>query len=159
MVQFFPVLDGIRKHRKVNRGWRVITASTLIKIEFYHLDPMNIVWHGNYPRFLEQARCVLLDKIGYNYEQMEQSGYAWPIVDMRIKYVRPGVRAQQIKVAATLKEYENRMKIDYLITDAETGERMTRAQTIMVAVRMRDNEMQFASPAAFTDRVEALLCA
>ena len=30
-----------------------------IKIPFYDLDPMNIVWHGNYIKYLEQARCKL----------------------------------------------------------------------------------------------------
>jgi len=30
-----------------------ITTETNIKVEFYDLDPMNIVWHGNYVKYLE----------------------------------------------------------------------------------------------------------
>ena len=67
----------------------MISAEVIIKIQFYDLDPMRIVWHGNYPRFLEQARAVLFEKISFGYREMSESGFAWPIVDMRIKYVRP----------------------------------------------------------------------
>lgn len=31
-----------------------------IKVPFYDLDPMNIVWHGNYVKYMEEARCDFL---------------------------------------------------------------------------------------------------
>ena len=68
---------------------------------------MQVVWHGNYPRYLEQARCILLDRIDYNYSQMIASGYIWPIVDMRIKYVRSVRFGQEIRVTATIAEFES----------------------------------------------------
>jgi hypothetical protein len=37
-------------------------------------------------------------------------------------------------VRADLVEWKNRLKIHYLISDAETGERLTRASTVQVAV-------------------------
>jgi acyl-CoA thioester hydrolase len=54
-------------------------------------------------------------------------------------------------------EWENRLKINYLISDAETGERMTRASSIQVAVAIESREMQLASPQVFTDAVERVL--
>jgi len=135
----------------------MISAEVLIKAQFYDLDPMHIVWHGNYVRFLEQARCALLDKIDYNYSEMLRSGYAWPVVDLRIKYVRPVRFGQEVTARATLAEYENRIKIDYRIADLATGDVLTKAQTIQVAVDVASNEMCFESPAALTDRVRRLL--
>ena len=41
------------------------------KVDFNDCDPMRIVWHGNYINYFERARCALLDKIGYNYIDME----------------------------------------------------------------------------------------
>ena len=55
------------------------------KIDFFEVDSMKIVWHGNYINYFERARCALLDKIGYNYIAMEESGYSYPVVDVRIK--------------------------------------------------------------------------
>ncbi len=137
----------------------MITASVQIQAQFYHLDPMEVVWHGNYVRFFEQARCALLDKIDYNYPQMRDSGYMWPIVDMRVKYVRPVSFAQEINIEATLVEYENRLKINYLITDVKTGEKLTKGFTIQVAVDGDTQEMQFESPAILFDKVKEATCA
>ena len=135
----------------------MISASVTLKAQFYDLDPMQVVWHGNYARFLELARCALLDKIEFNYVEMAQTRYVWPIVDMRIKYVRPIRFAQNITVTATLSEYENRIKIDYLIIDAATSEALTKAQTIQVAVDTATNEVCIESPAELQDKVRRLL--
>jgi acyl-CoA thioester hydrolase len=131
----------------------VITARVAATVQFYDLDPMQVVWHGHYPRFLEQARCALLDKIAFNYREMARTRFIWPIVDMRIKYVRPARFAQQLEIEATLVEYENRLKIEYEIRDRESGEVLTRAHTIQVAVDAKTGELEFASPAALVDAV------
>jgi acyl-CoA thioester hydrolase len=136
----------------------MISADISIKSQFYDLDPMGIVWHGNYARFFEQARCALLDKLDYNYQQMNDSGYAWPIVEMRIKYVRPIRFPQEIVVTATLIEYENRLKINYLIVDSVTSEKLTKGFTIQVAVDKKTDEMLFQSPTVLYRKVEKLLC-
>ena len=112
----------------------MISAEVLIKAQFYDLDPMQIVWHGNYARFLEEARCALLDLIGYNYPEMAKSGFVWPVVDMRIKYIRPVRFAQTVRVTAILTEYENRLRIEYRITDTATDELLTKASTTQLAV-------------------------
>lgn len=137
---------------------KMISADIIIKTQFYDLDPMEVVWHGNYVRFFEQARCALLDKLDYNYQRMSESGFAWPIVDMRIKYVRPLGFPQSVKVIATLAEYENRLKINYIIQDIQSSERLTKGYTIQVAVDKRTEEMLFQSPIAFRQKVEEILC-
>ena len=50
-----------------------------LKISFEDLDSMNVVWHGNYVRYMEQARCDLLEKMGYTYFDMKKEGYAYPV--------------------------------------------------------------------------------
>lgn len=135
----------------------MITASVIIKAQFYDLDPMQVVWHGNYVRFLEQARCALLDKIEFNYEEMARTRYAWPIVDLRIKYVKPVRFGQEIKVDASLAEYENRIKIDYVITDVDSGEIITKANTIQIAVDMDLNEACLESPPELVAKVRRRL--
>ncbi len=120
---------------------------------FHDLDPMNIVWHGHYVKYLELARCALLQKIDYDYPAMHASGYVWPIVDMRLKYVRPAAYAQKLRVSARIVEWENRLRIDYEIHDQTSGERLTRAHTIQVAVDVRTKEMQYLCPQVLWDRL------
>ena len=124
----------------------MIEAEVEIEIPFHDVDVMGIAWHGHYVKYLEIARCALLDKIDYNYPQMKASGYAWPVIDMRIRYPRPLLFQQKVRVKAKLEEWENRLKVSYLIEDASSGQRLTRAHTVQVALDMANNEMLFVSP-------------
>jgi len=133
----------------------MISTSINIKAQFYDIDPMNVVWHGHYARFFEQARCQLLDSIDYNYSAMEQSGYIWPVVDMQIRYVRPIKCFQEFIVAATIVEYLNRLKIKYEITDKDTGEILTKAHTVQLAVKADTGELCIETPAIISQKIEA----
>ena len=135
----------------------VLHCDTEILVPFFDVDTMNVVWHGHYVKYLEVARCALLDKLGHNYTQMLESGYAWPVIDMQLRYVRGAVFGQTINVRASLVEWENRLKVNYLITDLASGERLTLASTVQVAVDVTSREMQLASPKIFTDAVERAL--
>jgi len=139
------------------RSKGVIHADTEVLVPFFDVDSLNIVWHGHYVKYLEVARCALLDKLGHDYNQMRDSGYAWPVIDLQLRYVRGAVFGQRLNVRASLVEWENRLKIDYLITDVTTGERMTRASTTQVAVEIASREMQLASPKVFIDIVQKAL--
>jgi len=139
------------------RSKGVLHVDTEVLVPFFDVDSMNIVWHGHYIKYLEVARCALLDHIGHNYTHMLESGYGWPVIDIQLRYVRGAVFGQRLIVRASLVEWENRLKINYLISDAETGERMTRASSIQVAVAIESREMQLASPKVFTDAVERVL--
>ncbi|WP_454766324.1 acyl-CoA thioesterase [Cupriavidus campinensis] len=120
---------------------------------FHDLDPMNVVWHGNYVRYFEVARCALLQQIGYDYPQMRDSGYAWPVVDLRVKYVRPLVYGQSMIVRASIVEWENRLKIDYEIRDAASGQRLTKGYSIQVAVDMASQEMLYVCPPVLLEKL------
>lgn len=130
-----------------------LSASVEIDVPFYDVDSMRIAWHGHYLKYFERARCTLLDKLDYNYLAMEASGYIWPVVDCRIKYIRPLRFQQVITVTATLKEWENRLKLDYLITDAD-GNTLTRGYSIQVAVNMQTEEMCYVSPPVLLEKVQ-----
>ena len=134
----------------------MLTSEIEIEVPFHDSDPMGVTWHGNYFRYLETARSALLDKIGYNVRQMTASGYLWPIVETRIKYVKTTTFGQRLRVRAELTEFENRLKIGYSIFD-ESGELVTKATTTQVAVDKERGEMCFVSPQILLDKVQAAL--
>ena len=120
---------------------------------FHDCDPMQVVWHGNYFRYFEIARCALLRRFDYDYPQMHDSGYLFPVVDARVKYVRPLRFAQPLKVTARITEWENRLKMEYDIRDAASDEVLTRAHTIQVAVEVASGEMLYVSPPVLLERL------
>lgn len=123
-----------------------ISESVDIKVEFYDVDPMNVVWHGNYARFFERARSALLERIGFSYIEMKDAGYAFPVVDLRVKFIRPIQFGQTIRVEAILVEWENRLRIDYRIVEPGTGLVATKGQTTQFAVDMRTHETCLSCP-------------
>ncbi|MGI4846075.1 MAG: acyl-CoA thioesterase [Janthinobacterium lividum] len=139
----------MRKAKVPSRWW----AEVELQVQFFDLDPMQIVWHGNYVKYLEVARCALLDKIGYNYEEMRDSGYMWPIIEMNLRYAGPAAFGQRLLLRAEIVEWENRLRIDYLIVDAASGKRLNKASTTQVAVDLKTGEMCFASPAILFEKL------
>lgn len=139
------------------RSSGVLQVNCEVVVPFFDIDMMEVVWHGHYVKYLEMARCALLDKIGHNYTQMRDAGYAWPVIDLQLRYIRGATFGQKLIVRADLVEWENRLKIHYLISDFATGERMTRASSVQVAVEIASREMQMASPRVFVNAVEAAL--
>ena len=128
-----------------------------ILIPFHDVDMMEVVWHGHYTKYFELARCALLEKIDYNYPQMRNSGYAWPVIDLRIRYAKPAVFGQIITVHADIVEWENRLKINYLITDKLTGSRLTKGHSIQVAIDSQTKEMCFESPRVLLEKLGAMV--
>jgi acyl-CoA thioester hydrolase len=131
-----------------------LAAQVEVEVPFHEVDPLGVAWHGHYLKYFEVARCALLRSSDYDYPRMRESGYVWPIVECRLKYVRPARYGQRLSVTATLREWENRMRIEYLVRDAGTGERLTRGSTTQVAVELASGELQFVSPRALTERLE-----
>ncbi len=135
----------------------VLQAEVEMLVPFFDVDSMDVVWHGHYVKYFEVARCALLERIGHNYQQMREAGYAWPIIDVQLRYMRGARFNQRIVVRADLVEWENRLKINYLIRDAKTAERMTRGSSVQVAVEIASGEMLLASPRVFVEAVERAL--
>ncbi|MDR0387429.1 MAG: acyl-CoA thioesterase [Treponema sp.] len=134
-----------------------LSAETEFKIEFYDVDLADVVWHGNYVKFFEVARRVLLDKIGYGYMEMKDSGYAFPVTALSVKYMHPLRYGDRVRARAVLDEYENCIKIRYELYNAATGEKATKGESSQMAFDIASGESCFTCPAVFVDKVRALL--
>ncbi|WP_372240879.1 acyl-CoA thioesterase [Aeromonas jandaei] len=136
----------------MSEPWQ-LSAEVDVTVPFHDVDMMAVAWHGHYLRYIELARCALLDRIDYNYPQMEASGYLWPVIDVRMKYIAPLRFGQTVRVRATLVEYQHRLKIDYLLYDPQSGKRTSKGHTVQVAVSKQSGEMCLASPQVLLDKL------
>lgn len=134
-----------------------ISAEITCEVTFHDVDLAQVVWHGHYLRYLENARWALMNALDFDLQQMIDSGYLWPIVDLRVKYVRAARFEDRLRVRASLVEWQQRLAINYLITDEKDGARVVRAQTAQVAVRPGSHELLFEMPECLTSRVDRFL--
>ena len=121
-------------------------SDTIIKVEFYDLDPMDVVWHGNYVKYLEVARCDMLSKLGYTYVDMRNDGYAYPVATMEMKYIKPCTFGQELTVVSIVEEIEPALVIKYVIFDNKTGEKMFKAKTMQIAVDINTRKTVYEAP-------------
>jgi len=122
-------------------------------IPFYDVDPMRVVWHGHYVKYIEEARCAYLSVQKLTYPDMEQLGFAFPIVELKVKYIHPCIFGQRIKVKTTLEPSENFLFFKYEILDAQTGQILCKAQTKQMCVSLKTQESLFEIPAIVLERL------
>lgn len=122
------------------------SCSIQITPAFHDIDIMEVVWHGHYVKYFELARTALMSQFDYDYPAMRESGFAWPVIDLAIRYSRPARYGRQLTVTAQLIEWENRLKVSYRIHDTASGEMLSKGHTVQVAVDMQTREMCFVSP-------------
>lgn len=118
----------------------------IISVQFYDLDPMNVVWHGNYVKYLETARCDLLEKLGYNYIDMRNDGFAYPVATMEMKYIKPCVFNQELKIVSVVEEIEPCLIIKYTIFDNKTGDKLFKAKTMQICVDINTKQSVYEAP-------------
>ena len=139
-----------------NIGPYNIWAEAEITVEFYDCDPMQVVWHGNYFNYFETGRRALLEKINYGYTEMKESGYAFPIIEISARYPGSLRFRDRAIIKAVLVEYENRLKIQYEIRNAETGVLTTKGLSTQMAYDIQAGDSCFVCPKILIDKVEAL---
>jgi acyl-CoA thioester hydrolase len=114
---------------------------------------MQVVWHGNYVKYFELARCALLDALGYGYLEMRNSGFAFPVTNVSVKYINPLRYGDVVHAKATLAEYENCLKIKYELRNG-AGLLTTKGESSQMAFDIAKNESCFVCPACFVEKVE-----
>lgn len=124
---------------------KLFSVETEFRVEFYDVDSMNIAYHGNYVNYMEVGRCALLNEVGYNYIDMKEDGYAFPVVDIRVKYIKSLHFNEKARIVSSITEYENCLKISYEIFNSK-GELATRAESTQMVVKASDGETMFVCP-------------
>lgn len=114
------------------------------KAEFFDTDPMGVMWHGNYVKYLEMARCRLLDELNFNYIKMQNRGFALPIIKMDLKYINPIYFNDDFIVEIRLIECDITLKFNYILLSKD-NQIIAKASTTQVAVTL-NKETLYAIP-------------
>jgi len=139
------------------RAQGALFIDTDVEVSFHDVDMVGVVWHGHYLRYLENARWALMNQLGYGLSEMVESGFAWPIVELQVKYVYPARFGDRLRVRASLIEWESRLVVNYMLRRVPDDVRIARARTVQVSVEARSGELQFAMPPDFVSIVRAAL--
>jgi acyl-CoA thioester hydrolase len=118
-----------------------------LSVPFHDLDPMQIVWHGNYYKYFDQARFALFERHGVDlYRYFKESGYLFPIVKTTTKHIIPLRYGDLFHCRALVLEARAKIVIDFEIRLSRNGEIVTRGRSEQVAVRYPGMELEFEIP-------------
>ena len=133
-----------------------IEYSTKITVPFCDLDPMNVVWHGNYIKYLELARGKFFEHLGFGYIDMHNTGIAYPIAKMDLKFIAPASFNQELEVKCILEEIEPAIIIKYEIYDALTKEKLFKASSMQICVKPKTKETIYNAPERLVKAIESV---
>ena len=117
-----------------------------LKVSFEDIDMMGIVWHGNYMRYMEQARCNLFSKLNYTYLDMARDNCAYPVGKMEVKYIKPAKLGDSLIIKSQIVETEPALVIKYAIYNKTTKDKIFSASTIQIAVNIKTMESVYTPP-------------
>ncbi len=66
-----------------------LKESKSFSVRFSEVDSMNVVWHGAYPLYFEDAREAFGEKYGLDYMGFFDHGYFAPLVELTFHYKKP----------------------------------------------------------------------
>lgn len=93
-----------------------------LRIRYGETDQMGVVYHGNYPQYLELGRVEWLRSLGISYKSMEDNGCILPVISLSLNYKKPAVYDELITVTTKLVKIPTvRIEFEYEITDENQG--------------------------------------
>jgi len=78
-----------------------VSISLTKRVNFHEADVMGIVWHGNYPKYFEEASAELGRKCGLSYRAYYEAAIQAPIVQLHVDYHKPLVLDGKFTVQAS----------------------------------------------------------
>ncbi len=112
-----------------------------VKVYYHDTDSYNIVWHGNYLKWYEEARCDLCDKLGFPLDELAaKENIIFPIVNINLKYKAPALLYDDLVIETEIKEF-SKIKIifEQIIKKKETGVICNIAEITAVATDLKGN--------------------
>ena len=114
-------------------------VSVELEVPFHDVDPLHVVWHGHYYKYMEIARTQLLRALGLDGPDMLELGYALFVIESRCRYAFPLRYGEKFRVTAEIVDVDNRINIAYEIFNLTKGRRAARGKTALVTTDMRGN--------------------
>jgi acyl-CoA thioester hydrolase len=121
------------------------------RVRYAETDQMGVVYHANYLVWCEIGRTDFIRRRGMSYADMERMGTLLAVSDVTARFHGAARYEELIRVRTTLTDIQSRLIVfEYLITNAESGQRLVTARTSLVSID------RGGRPRALPDQVRAL---
>jgi acyl-CoA thioester hydrolase len=124
-------------------------------VPFHDLDPMGVVWHGNYYRYFDRARFALFHARGVDlYRYSLSSRILFPITRTATKHIVPLRYGDRFTCRATLVEAIYKIVLAFEVRLADEDTLCATCRSEQVAVGTPGMEMRFEIPPEIRQALE-----
>ena len=110
------------------------------RVRYGETDQMGVVYHGNYPQYLEMGRVEWLRTLGISYKEMEENGIILPVISLRLNFKKSAIYDDLLTVRTILqKRPQVRIEFDYEIYN-EKKELLAEANTVLAFMDSTNNK-------------------
>ena len=98
----------------------MFSSTTTVRVRYAETDQMGYVYYGNYAQYFEVGRVEAMRQLGYSYKDIEESGVIMPVLDLQVKFIKPGRYDEELTIKTTIKELPGvRIRFEYEINDEQ----------------------------------------
>lgn len=116
------------------------------QVRFEEVDQLNIVWHGRYPSYFEDARVAFGDRYGLGYLDFFRQGILTPIKKLHLDYLRP-LRFQERFSIEGILHWNEAARLDFeFILRNEAREITTKGYSVQMMLDLEQNIMLIPPP-------------
>jgi acyl-CoA thioester hydrolase len=124
-----------------------ISTSVSLKVPYYDVDLMQVVWNGNYLKYFEVARQALFRECGLDLGRyMQEKRYVFPVIRSMVKHIRSLKLDDEFICKAVLKEAKVKIVLEFEIKRISDGQVCAKGQSEQVALLVPEMEMAFKIP-------------
>lgn len=104
-----------------------------IEVRFNELDPLGVVWHGNYIKYFEDGREDFGMKYGISYTDLKKENIMAPIISVHCDYKRFVKYGEKLIIETTyVDNLAAKIILNYKISRKENNELVAEGSTIQV---------------------------
>ena len=128
-----------------------LKSSKILDIRFSEVDAMNVVWHGSYPLYFEDARELFGSQYGLEYMSFLDHGYFAPLVELTFHYKKPIRYGMHPRIDIIYRPTEAaKIVFDYEIYDPSDESLLATGHSVQVFMD-RDYQLLWDAPAFFLE--------
>ena len=117
---------------------------TKIRVKYSETDQMSFVYYGVYAQYYEVGRVELLRSLGVTYKELEEMGFALPVVNLNINYKKPAYYDDELIIRTTIKEVPSAKITFYYEMLNTNNELLNIGEVVLVFVNKETGKPCFA---------------
>ena len=118
-----------------------------MRVPFHDLDPLHMVWHGNYMKYFDIARFGLFNDAGIDLHRYSlEKRIIFPLVKTSQKYISPLRHDEEFVCSARVLDATVMIVMDFEIRRVSDDALCTRGRSEQAAVSLPEMEILFEIP-------------